>query len=201
MGIQVDHKRRKAEIIERSIELFAREGYKDVTFQKLAGNCGLARTALYKYFRNKRQIFDAAIEEAERRILSQYAQVLRSEASAAMRLQRICTAVITAIYEQRRFMSVIVDFIIAMRRAGHRMGRPVSEHTVAVRRLFHRLAAEAVRRGEFRRSVSPDRVTDILYSIIESHVLRLTVTEGDDLRDALASFNLAIDSFRSTEAQ
>ena len=200
MAIQVDHKRRKREIIARSISLFAKSGYKDVTFQKLADNCGLARTALYKYFRNKRQIFDAAIYEAERRIAAQYAQVARSDASAAMRLQRVCTTVITAVYEDREFISVIVDFILSMQRAGHDMGRAVREHTVVMRRLFHSLACEAVRLGQFKR-VSPGSIVDVLYAIIEAHVLRMTVTCHPDLHEALSAFNSVIDALKPEGAK
>ena len=196
MSIHVDHKRRKKEIIAKSIKLFARDGYKDVTFQLLADYCGLARTALYRYFHNKRQIFDAAILEAERSIAMQYMQVLRTESSAAMRLERICAVVATQLYEHREFLSVIIDFILSMTHAGHDMRRNVLEHTVMVRRLFHSLVAEGVRRGEFRRTLSPDAATDLLYAVAEAHVLRLTVSNSASLSDALMEYSLVIDSFK-----
>ena len=196
MAIHVDHKQRKREIITKSIRLFALDGYKDVTFQKLADYCGIARTALYRYFRNKRQIFDAAIVEAERRIALQYVQVLRSESSAAMRLERICTVVMTQVYENREFVSVIVDFILSMTRAGHDMRRAVREHTVTVRRLFHSLVTEGIRRGEFRSTLSADGATDLLYSVVEAHVLRLTVTNSAVLTEALVAYSSVIDSFK-----
>ena len=196
MSIHVDHKRRKSEILAKSIKLFARDGYKDVTFQLLADYCGLARTALYRYFHNKRQIFDAAILEAERRIALQYVQVLRTESSAAMRLERICAVVATQLYENREFLSVIVDFILSMAHAGHDMSRRVVLHTIMVRRLFHSLVAEGVRRGEFRASLSPDAATDLLYAIVEAHVLRLTVSNSASLSDALMEYSLVIDSFK-----
>ena len=57
MAIVVEHDKRKHEILEKSFELFCRDGYEDVTFQKIADACGITRTTLYIYFKNKREIF------------------------------------------------------------------------------------------------------------------------------------------------
>lgn len=193
MSILVDHKARKREIIVKSIRLFARDGYKDVTFQKLADNCGLARTALYRYFHNKRQIFDAAIFEASLGIVVKYRQILVSDASAATRLRRICTVALTALFENREFLSVIVDFVLSMERAGHDMSRPIHEHTIGLRRLIHSLVTEAVRRGEFLPSIDPDRATQVLYSQFEATVLRLTITHNADLDTVTDAIGAIID--------
>ena len=93
-------------------------------------------------------------------------------------------------------LSVIIDFILSMAHAGHDMSRRVVLHTIMVRRLFHSLVAEGVRRGEFRASLSPDAATDLLYAIVEAHVLRLTVSNSASLSDALMEYSLVIDSFK-----
>ena len=63
MAIIVEHDKRRHEILEKSIELFSREGYEDVTFQKIADACGITRTTLYIYFKNKREIFLWSIKQ------------------------------------------------------------------------------------------------------------------------------------------
>ena len=57
----VDHRARKQEIIANAIRLFAKLGYRDVSFREISEACGVARTVIYRYFRNKRQIFDGAV--------------------------------------------------------------------------------------------------------------------------------------------
>ena len=52
----VDHDERRREILSKALSLFANLGYPQVTYQQLAEVCGLTRTALYKYFVNKRDI-------------------------------------------------------------------------------------------------------------------------------------------------
>ena len=61
MTILVDHQLRRNMILERAFALFAAEGYGGVTYQKIADRCEISRTAIYKYFKNKEEIFTYAI--------------------------------------------------------------------------------------------------------------------------------------------
>ena len=54
MGIVVDHDKRRRAILKKSLEVFVDEGYEDATFQKIANRCGITRTTLYIYFKNKK---------------------------------------------------------------------------------------------------------------------------------------------------
>ena len=63
MAIVVEHDKRKHEILEKSLDVFIEEGYEDVTFQKIADRCGITRTTLYIYFKNKREIFLWSIKQ------------------------------------------------------------------------------------------------------------------------------------------
>lgn len=44
---------KKEIIIEKAIELFAKNGYESTTIQKLADACGVAQGLLYRHFKNK----------------------------------------------------------------------------------------------------------------------------------------------------
>ena len=57
MGIVVDHEQRKTVILKKALDVIIEEGYEDATFQKIADRCGITRTTLYIYFKNKREIF------------------------------------------------------------------------------------------------------------------------------------------------
>ena len=57
MAVVVEHEKRRADILEKALAVFAEEGYADVTYQKIADRCGITRTTLYHYFKDKREIF------------------------------------------------------------------------------------------------------------------------------------------------
>lgn len=63
MAIVVEHDKRRAEILENALDIFTEEGYEDATFQKIADRCGITRTTLYLYFRNKREMFVWSIKQ------------------------------------------------------------------------------------------------------------------------------------------
>jgi len=191
-NVSVDHVARKHEIIVKAIRLFAREGYKSVTFQMLAEHCGVARTVLYRYFRDKRQIFAFAISEVLARIARKHSEIVREESTAAMRLRRICTAVTALLFDNREFLSVIIDFVMTRRRAGQDMSRRIARFTMGLKRTIHTLIVWGIHRGEFRRAANPDVVTEILYSQFESAVLRLTVTDDAVQTEVLDQLDLIL---------
>ena len=63
MGIVVDHEQRKTVILKKALDVIIEEGYEDATFQKIADRCGITRTTLYIYFKNKREIFLWSIKQ------------------------------------------------------------------------------------------------------------------------------------------
>ncbi len=201
MSIYVDHGARKHEIIVRSIKLFAKVGYKDVTFQKLSDFCGLARTALYRYFRNKRQIFDAAIQEATSAINRKYREITKSGQSPDAQVRAICNTVIDMLFANREFLGVIIDFVLSAHRAGHDLSRRIRHHTAPLPRLLHYLITRAVRSGVYAPSVRPKIVTRILYSHFESTVLRLAITNNAEISDIRLDMDVYLSSLLNRSAE
>lgn len=186
MKATVDHRARKQEIIAKAIKLFAKLGYRDVSFRELSEECGVARTVLYRYFRDKRQIFNSAISQLIGGIVQRHGEIVLSKLPAAVRLRQICTMVTAMLFDNRDFLRVIIDFVMEMKRANHDLTRRIKRFTIGLKRIIHTLLTWGAHRGEFRVGVNPDVVMDILYAQFESAVLRLAVTEDAVQTDVLA---------------
>lgn len=52
----------KEKILMTALHLFARDGYKAVSVSTIAGELGMTKGALYKHYKNKRDIFDSIVE-------------------------------------------------------------------------------------------------------------------------------------------
>lgn len=52
----------KERILMTALHLFARDGYEAVSVSTIAGELGMTKGALYKHYRNKRDIFDSIVE-------------------------------------------------------------------------------------------------------------------------------------------
>lgn len=54
----------KEKILMTALRLFAQDGYEAVSVSKIAGELGMTKGALYKHYKNKRDIFDSILERA-----------------------------------------------------------------------------------------------------------------------------------------
>lgn len=52
----------KENILMTALHLFARDGYEAVSVSTIAGELGMTKGALYKHYKNKRDIFDSIVE-------------------------------------------------------------------------------------------------------------------------------------------
>lgn len=52
----------KERILMTALHLFAKDGYETVSVSAIAGELGITKGALYKHYRNKRDIFDSILE-------------------------------------------------------------------------------------------------------------------------------------------
>ena len=57
----------KEKILSAALSLFARDGYEAVSVSMIAGELGITKGALYKHYKNKRDIFDSILRIMEQR--------------------------------------------------------------------------------------------------------------------------------------
>lgn len=55
----------KEKILLTSLKLFAQDGYEAVSISKISGELGMAKSTLYKHYKNKRDIFDSIINRMD----------------------------------------------------------------------------------------------------------------------------------------
>lgn len=55
----------KEKILLTALKLFAQDGYEAVSIIKISGELGMAKSALYKHYKNKRDIFDSIINRMD----------------------------------------------------------------------------------------------------------------------------------------
>jgi AcrR family transcriptional regulator len=60
---------RREEILDMAAQLFAKHGYVDTDTQLLADKLGVGKGTLYRYFRNKEDLFLAAVDRVMRQLL------------------------------------------------------------------------------------------------------------------------------------
>lgn len=197
MAKAINHKERRREIRSISLKLFAQYGFAAVNFGMIASECGVSRTLLYTYFKDKRQIFNEAIDEATRVIAVKYSDVAKSRLSADAKIRQMCIAVLAMLFDNKDFLCVIVDFLCTVRRGGKIPVDNIMRHTMGMRRILHSFIVEAIHRGEYARSLNANRATSLIYSQFETAVLRIAVSGRAELSSLVDDLNAILFLFRA----
>lgn len=197
MSIVVEHDKRKKEILERALDVFTDEGYEDTTFRKIAERCGITRTILYLYFKNKREIFSYSIKQFTAALEVDIRQMAsRDSGSHAQKLYDILALVLDRCSQQRRLLSVIFGYLDHLRRAGGDPDERVRRRTIRMRHILSTLIISGIQSGEFRRmSVRP--ATDLIYSLIEAAIFRIVILGQPEAGSLKASGQIVIEGMRT----
>lgn len=188
---------RRRLVASRSLRLFARMGFSKVSFQDISKATGVPRTALYRCYRTKREIFDDAIGRALAELRTIVNATLAEPASAADRLEKVCGIVAERLFEQRDFLSAIFNFVSSMVTAGEDMSARIEGFTGGLRRAFRKLLAAGIEDGSIRSSVNPEASAELLFSLMEAVAFNILLDLEKDSRRARRRFREAITSIRS----
>ncbi len=192
MAAIIEHEKRKHEILQKSLDVFMDEGYDDVTFQKIADRCGITRTTLYIYFKNKREIFLWSIKELTQN-LEQKLLAITSDKSleAPLALKKITYTIIDSCIENKKLFNVLLAYLMQLQKSGGDSGEKVRRRVIRLRHLLTSKIVEGEKKGQLKISSVKD-ANELLYSLIESAIFRLSILNQDKLDEVYGAIDIAI---------
>ncbi|MBN2874775.1 MAG: TetR/AcrR family transcriptional regulator [Spirochaetales bacterium] len=196
MSITVEHEKRKKEILENALDVFIEEGYADTTFQKIADRCGITRTILYLYFKNKREVFMFSIKRFTERLEAEIREVAVEPAPSYEVLERLASLVIGRSAEQAKLLSVIVGYLEHARKSGTDVTERVRRRTIRMRHIISGIVIHGQKKGELKK-VSVGTVSDFFYGLVEAAIFRVAVLGRTDCRDLEAAMKLFFEGLRA----
>ncbi len=183
MSIEIDHKSRKKIILQKALLLFAEQGYASVTFQKIADNCGMSRTILYRYFKDKREILDESIHNFFSRMLKKQRSIAaQKNRSAQDRLTEVLETTIDSLFAEQILLEKILEYLLTRSKTGEEISSKIIRHTWTLRLLMHRLLLEGSKNGEFHH-FNLRIANNLLYSQLETLTFRLIVLGDTDRKE------------------
>lgn len=199
MAIVVEHEKRKHEILAKALDLFVEEGYEDVTFQKIADRCGITRTTLYIYFKNKREIFLWSLKQLTSAFETQIMEVISDKSlSAEDCLRKMFGVIIDGCEENSQLFTILLTYLLQLSKSGVDPAERVTRRVIRLQHLMSTIIIRGIQDGEFKK-VSVKEANSMFYSLIESAIFRLSVLNQKDIEDVRASLNLAIDGILVTQ--
>jgi AcrR family transcriptional regulator len=205
MSILVEHDKRRKEILGHAVEVFVERGFENTTFQKIADRCNIKRTLLYLYFKNKREIFNYSIKQLMKTVEADIIAIKEDESKDCLeRLVLIFSVIIDRLVENRRLLSVILDYLrhyakslkgagkaVDSEKKGMSPERKVLRRTIRIRHILAGVIIQGIERGELPQD-SAWYMGKLLYDLLESAVFHLSVLETASLEDLKQSARMMI---------
>jgi AcrR family transcriptional regulator len=193
MAIIVEHDKRKHEILEKSLDLFCKEGYDDVTFQKIADACGITRTTLYIYFKNKREIFSFSIKQLTAATEVHFLETINdSTIDNATCLKKVMHDAIDVCSENRQLFIVLLQYLTSLQKSGIDVAKRVRRRTIRMIHLLSTIIIRGQKTGEFVKKPVKD-INEIFVSIIEAEIFKTAVLGAKNFEDTKAAVDIAVD--------
>ncbi|HAO29760.1 MAG TPA: TetR/AcrR family transcriptional regulator [Treponema sp.] len=194
MAVLVEHDKRKREILEKALTLFMEEGYEDVTYQKIADRCGITRTTLYIYFKNKREIFIWSIKQLTQSIEQNLLATLDDTSlSAPECLKKMCMHIIDESEANPQLFKVLLDYLLQLQKSGVDCAKRVRRRTLRLEHLMSTVLIRGMQEGQFIQ-VRVTEINTIIYNLIQSAILNLAVLSQTKLDEIRSSICFVIDS-------
>jgi len=195
MAIVVEHDKRKQEILQKSLDVFIEEGYEDATFQKIADRCGITRTTLYIYFKNKHEIFLGSIKELLAALEAALKKIMAdSNLNAEATLRAVLSTLADSIEYNKKLFSVLLNYLMQLKKSGVDTNERVRRRVI--RHLLSTILIKGIQAKEFK-EINVKDINDTLYGLLESAIFRIAVLNKDDVADVRAALNTTVDLFKA----
>lgn len=196
MATIVEHEKRKHEILQKALDVFMEEGYEDVTFQKIADRCGITRTTLYIYFKNKREIFIWSIKQLTAGIEVKLMEFIQNkELNASDCLRKMMFLVLDECKENHKLFNVVLSYLLTLQKSGINPAERVRRRVIRLRHLISLLIIRGNDSNEFN-NVNIKDSNELLYGLIESAIFRIAVLGQSSIDEVYGAIDLAINKLK-----
>ena len=192
MAIVVEHDKRKHEILQKSLDVFVEQGYEDATFQKIADHCGITRTTLYIYFKNKHEIFLGSIKELLSELETNLRDIIKKDMDSIESLKQILFTIVDACENNKKLFSVLLNYLMQLKKAGVDTNERVRRRVIKLRHLLSTVLIKGIQKDEIK-NVNVKEINELLYGMIEASIFRIAVLNQEDITEVKKAINQTVE--------
>lgn len=193
MAILVEHEKRKKEILEKALDVFEKEGFEDATFQKIADKCGITRTTLYIYFKNKHEIFLFSIKQLLGQMEVGLVELINNpNLSYEEILKTTMLRLIDYCEENKQLFNILLPYLMQIKKEGDSPYDKIRRRIVKLRHLLSTIVITGIQNKEFKQE-NVKNINELLYSTLEAAMFQIAILDKD-CKDLKASVLYTIDN-------
>ena len=182
MPKHIDHEQRKKEILYAALDVFAKEGYKDTSLGLIASSCGLSRTTVYQYFKDKSEIFYFAVKNATDAMFAKYSSKEWNKIENPVdRLLLLMNDILNTADEHEREIS---NLVLVLKDLDGDLSETIKRRTAKLALFLSRLIRESLKRNpnEKAKNIKPQQEAQRIIVLIESYCFHITyISQNKDV--------------------
>ncbi len=187
---KLDTEIRQEQIAQAALDLIVSQGVQALSIAGVAGRVGLVPSGIYRHFKSKDDLLNAALDLIGKRLLSNVELVRRESSDALARLRMLLMREIRLLLENQAIPHVVFSESIYMGSADQRarMRAMITGYLHEVEKIV----LEGQKEGRLRQDVDPLSVVLMFKGMVLPAVVLWKVTEGnvDLVRHAEAAWEL-----------
>lgn len=192
----VNFEERQKEIMLEAVKVFIKKGYYETNLSDIASRCGMGRTTLYQYFRNKDEIFNYAINYVTQVINEDYKAILKQpDVSFLDKIKMVIAKSVLENENKRNMMIMIVDLWLRLKRENNDIADRITERASELRGVFKYLIEEGIKANEIK-CTNPQCMAFTLYALAQTFILQLSLARNISIEEHLQSVNALIDGLK-----
>jgi AcrR family transcriptional regulator len=193
----IDIKLRKEQIMQEAIQVFIEEGYHKTKLHQIAERCNIGRTTIYKYFKNKNDIFNCAINNVFDLLENDYKIITaKSHASQLDKIKAYIGKILEDCYEKKSLLIMLIDLWLRIKRENNEFVTKIKKRASEIQEVFEKLLHEGIDKREIK-PVNVKSMAFTLFSLVESFVIQASFADELTLTESLASVNVLLDGLKA----
>jgi AcrR family transcriptional regulator len=191
----VDYESKKQEIIEKSRIVFAKRGYHNTNLSHISEKCGMGRTTIYQYFKNKDEIFYHTVGSTLEEMRIQVEVIIANDQLTFIEKIKEIIYQLTNDQKNNNAFILLLEIWLVLSRENNEILEKLKVYTQNLKAIIENLIKEAINSKEIR-PIDSRSLAETIYTFIETFTLQRTSNKLD-ARIKTESINLLIDGLKA----
>lgn len=192
----VNYEEKKHKIMEKAVESFLHKGFHNTHMIDITNACGMGRTTIYQYYKNKHEILDYTISHLFTSLRSDFRDILELESESPLNTIKKLIPAIVEEYHRNQKLVVLVDLWLVMIREKHPSIQLLEQHNQEIKEVFQELLEKGIEKGEIL-PISAKSMAFTLFALTESFLLQVALHKEEELLEYIDSIHLLLESLEA----
>lgn len=173
---KLDTEVRQDQITQAALNLIASHGFRELSMVKIARKVGIVPSAIYRHFKNKEEVLDAAFDQVQGRLYDNVGIVCNETSEPLDRLKRLLIYHVKLIRESQGILRIVLSEDIYN---GH------SERRIKVYNIIKgyldkidKIVSQGQQEGKIRQDIDAATISLMFLSIIQQAAILWHISNG-----------------------